>query len=171
MKPTIFIPTGSRATLPGSARSGSGAFGPAPGGAGIPRSVLEANKRTVLAFYEAALNRKDFAAASPLIDEEYVQHHPRFPDGVEGLRAVVDDLRSTSPRLRVEVTNVFAISDFVIVHADLAREPGRPRSAVVGIVRLEDGRIVEHWNGTQPAPRRHDQAGPNRYAASSAAGD
>ena len=36
----------------------------------------EANKKTVLEFYEQGLNRKDFDAAAKFIGPRYVQHNP-----------------------------------------------------------------------------------------------
>ena len=36
-------------------------------GEGVPASTLDANKQTVVSFYELALDNKDFEAASKLI--------------------------------------------------------------------------------------------------------
>ena len=41
----------------------------------------EANKKTVVAFYEAAINQKDFEAASKYLGPRYVQHNPNAADG------------------------------------------------------------------------------------------
>jgi hypothetical protein len=58
---------------------------------------LEANKKTVLAFYEAGLNRKDFEAASKFIGERYVQHNPLIADDIEGFKAFLGFLKETFP--------------------------------------------------------------------------
>jgi predicted SnoaL-like aldol condensation-catalyzing enzyme len=113
---------------------------------------LEWNKRTVLAFYEAGLNQKDFEAASKLIGEHYVQHNPLIADGLDGFRAFVDYLKEAFPGLRAEVKSVFAEDDFVIAHVHGVRVPGQRGSAIVDIFRLEDGKIVEHWDVMQPIP-------------------
>jgi hypothetical protein len=39
-------------------------------------SQLEANKRIATEFYDAAINRKDFAAASQYLGSNYKQHNP-----------------------------------------------------------------------------------------------
>jgi predicted SnoaL-like aldol condensation-catalyzing enzyme len=122
-------------------------------------SQLEANKRTVLAFYEAGLNRKDFGAASALIGPRYVQHNPLIADGVDGFEAFVAYLRETFPGLRAEVKRIFAEGDFVVAHVHGVRVPGQLGSAIVDIFRLEDGRIVEHWDVMQPVPE--DAKNPN----------
>lgn len=113
---------------------------------------LEVNKQVVLAFYEAAINRKDFDAASELVGEEYVQHNPLIADGREGLASFIAHLRETFPALRAEVKHAFADGDFVIVHVHGVREPGQRGSAIVDIFRLADRKIVEHWDVIQPIP-------------------
>ena len=47
---------------------------------------LEANKKTVAAFEDAALNQKDFESASKYLGPRYTQHNPNVPDGPEGLK-------------------------------------------------------------------------------------
>ncbi|MFF4342976.1 nuclear transport factor 2 family protein [Kitasatospora sp. NPDC001540] len=113
---------------------------------------LEENKRTVLAFYRAAINDKDHAAAAALLGDHYVQHNPRIADGPDGLREFVETLRTNFPRLRAEVRRIFAEDDHVVAHVRGVRVPGGPGTAIVDIFRLEDGRIVEHWDVMQQVP-------------------
>ncbi|MER5486835.1 ester cyclase [Streptomyces sp. NPDC002812] len=113
---------------------------------------LEANKRTVLAFYEAGINRKDFDAASKLIGPRYVQHNPLIADGIDGFKGFVGSLRERFPDLRAEVKRIFAEGDHVIAHVHGIRVPGQRGTAIVDIFRLEDGRIVEHWDVMQLVP-------------------
>jgi predicted SnoaL-like aldol condensation-catalyzing enzyme len=112
----------------------------------------DANKATVLAFYEHALNRKDFAAASHLLGARYVQHDPRIGDGKEGLEAFVRSLRERFPELRAEVKRIIAEGNLVMAHVHGVREPGQRGLAIVDIFALEDGKIVEHWDVMQPLP-------------------
>ena len=118
----------------------------------VPESRLEANKQTVLRFYQIALNNKDFETASKLIGPRYVQHNPLIADGIDGLKGFIDCLRETFPRLRMEIKNIFAERDFVIAHVHGVRVPGQRGSASVDIFKLEHGKIVEHWAVIQPIP-------------------
>jgi hypothetical protein len=58
---------------------------------GSPDPRLEQNKQTVLAFYEAGVNNKDFAAASAFLGGRYVQHNPLIADGVDGMQPIPQD--------------------------------------------------------------------------------
>jgi predicted SnoaL-like aldol condensation-catalyzing enzyme len=40
----------------------------------------------------------------------------------------------------------------VVVHSHLVRKPGDPGMAVIDMLRLEHGKIVEHWDVLQEVP-------------------
>lgn len=122
--------------------------------------MSEANKKVVLEFYETALNRKDFAAASKFMGVRYTQHNPMAEDGPQGFGKFLGFLRETYPQSCGEVKRVFADSDFVILHVLEKRRPEDRGDAVVDIFRLEDGKIVEHWDVTQPIPEQSSNPNP-----------
>jgi predicted SnoaL-like aldol condensation-catalyzing enzyme len=112
----------------------------------------EANKKTVVAFYEAALNQKDFAAAQKYIGPRYTQHNPTAPDGPDGFKKFIDFLRDKYPQSHSDIKQAFADGDYVILHVHAKREPNTAGSAIVDIFKLENGKIVEHWDVIQPVP-------------------
>src|SRR5271154_2343954 len=85
---------------------------------------LEMNKKTVASFEDAALNRKDFDAASKYLGRRYTQHNPTAADGPEGLRGYIAFLKDKFPNSRSEIKHIFADGDYVIVHDHAVREPG-----------------------------------------------
>ena len=103
-------------------------------------------------FYESAINRKDFEAAATFLGDRYVQHNPLIADGMEGLEAFLSFLKTNYPGLRGEIKRVFADGDYVILHAHGVRTPGERGSAIMDIFKLEEGKIVEHWDVLQPIP-------------------
>jgi len=115
---------------------------------------MEANKKTVAAFYEAAINQKDFAAAEKYMGAHYTQHNPNAADGPEGLKKFLDFLREKFPNSHSEIKKVFADGDFVILHVHAVREPNTPGAAIVDIFKLENGKVVEHWDVIQPVPEK-----------------
>ncbi len=114
--------------------------------------LREANKRTVLAFYEAVLNRSNIDDAAAYLGSHFVQHNPRSPDGIEGFRSYFQDLKRLFPSVRSDVKRAFADGDFVILHAHIKLQPDELGLAVVDMFRLEGGKIVEHWDVRQPVP-------------------
>jgi predicted SnoaL-like aldol condensation-catalyzing enzyme len=115
---------------------------------------LEANKKAVVAFYEKAINQKDFDAASKHLGSRYIQHNPVAADGPEGLKGFIGFLRDKFPNSKSEIKRVFAEGDYVILHVHAVREPGTRGRAIIDIFRLENGRIVEHWDVAQDVPEK-----------------
>ena len=116
-------------------------------------SQQDLNKETVVAFYDAAINDKDFEAASAYLGDKYTQHNPLAADGPEGLKAFLDFAKDNLSSFKVEFKRVLADGDFVIVHAHATSgQPDDRGSAVMDIFRLEDGKVVEHWDVIQPIP-------------------
>ena len=114
----------------------------------------EANKKAVLDFYDKALNQKDFDAAAPYFGPRYIQHNPGAPDGIEGFKAFIALRKEKFPNARSEIKRAFADGDYVILHVHAVREPGERGVAVVDLFRLENGKIVEHWDVVQPIPEK-----------------
>jgi predicted SnoaL-like aldol condensation-catalyzing enzyme len=115
---------------------------------------MEENKKTVAALYDAALNQKDFDAASKYLGSRYIQHNPAAADGPEGLKAFIAFLKDKFPNNRSEIKRIFADGDYVIVHVHAVREPGTRGNAIIDIFRLENGKVVEHWDVIQPIPEK-----------------
>ncbi|MDX1404347.1 MAG: nuclear transport factor 2 family protein [Woeseiaceae bacterium] len=115
-------------------------------------SQEELNKETVIAFYDAAINDKDFEAASVYLGDKYIQHNPLAADGPEGLKAFLDFARENLSEFKVEFKRVLADGDYVVVHAHAKANPDDRGSAVMDIFRLENGKVVEHWDVIQPIP-------------------
>jgi predicted SnoaL-like aldol condensation-catalyzing enzyme len=115
---------------------------------------LESNKQTVLDFYEAAFKNKDSDAALRLIGEHYTQHNPLIADGADGLQARLGYLKDTFPALRVEVKRLVAEDDYVVAQVHAVRVPGQRGTAIIDIFKLEDGKLVEHWDVLQEIPEQ-----------------
>ena len=114
----------------------------------------ERNKKIVVAFYEAAINLKDFAAASQYMGTQYRQHNPLAADGPAGLQAYMQFLKEKFPASHSEIKRAFADGDYVILHVHAVRVPGTRGNAIVDIFRLESGKVVEHWDVIQEIPEK-----------------
>ena len=115
-------------------------------------ATMEQNKKTVMALYDAALNKLDFEEASKYLGPRYTQHNPNAKDGPEGLKAFIDFLKAKYPQTHSEIKKIFADGDYVFVHVHAVREPGTLGFAIFDLFKLENGKVVEHWDTVQPIP-------------------
>ncbi len=115
---------------------------------------IERNKAAATGFYEAALNRKDAEAAVSYLGSDYRQHNPVIEDGRAGLAKMVNWLAGAYPQAHSEILRVIAEGDFVVLHVHRRRTPDGPGDAIIDIFRLEDGKLVEHWDVIQPVPEK-----------------
>ena len=117
-------------------------------------SQQEINKQKVIEFYDQAINQKNFEAASQYLGDHYTQHNPTAADGPEGLKAFIQYLRDNYPKAHSDIIRIFAEGDFVILHVHSIREPGTRGRAIFDLFKLENGKIVEHWDAVQDIPEK-----------------
>jgi predicted SnoaL-like aldol condensation-catalyzing enzyme len=114
--------------------------------------TISENKAIVQTFYQKALNERDANAARSYVGGTYRQHNPLISDGLEGLRKYQEWISTNYPKSHSEILRVFADGDYVILHVHRKRTPETHGDAIVDLFRLEDGKIVEHWDVIQPVP-------------------
>ena len=116
---------------------------------------LEVNKKIVLEYTELALNqRKVEEAVAKYLGPNYRQHNPGAKDGGEAFIAFVKWFKQQHPSFHGEVKRIMAEGDLVMTHTHLVLEPGDRGQAVIDIFRLENGKIVEHWDVVQAIPEK-----------------
>jgi predicted SnoaL-like aldol condensation-catalyzing enzyme len=115
---------------------------------------LEANKKIVVDFYNKGLNDKDFDAAAKYFGPRYVQHNPGGVDGPQGFKNLVTFLKEKFPNSHNEIKRVIAEGDLVVLHVHSKREPTDRGRAIVDIFKVENGKIVEHWDVIQDVPEK-----------------
>ena len=88
------------------------------------------------------------------VHPDYIQHNPEAPAGRDATLEVLDEIAARNPDMTHDVKRVIH-SDcgaYVIVHHNWRPAPGARGSAVVDIMRIADGYVVEHWDVIQPVP-------------------
>jgi len=116
---------------------------------------LEENKNIIREWHELAINqRKPEEAVAKFLGPNYRQHNPGAGDDPEPFIAAVKGLTKTFPDLRMESKRIIAEGDLVVLHSHLILKPDDRGSAVVDIFRLENGKIVEHWDVVQEVPEK-----------------
>ena len=113
---------------------------------------IELNKRVVVDFFTTAFAGEPEKAVADHIGDRYIQHNPLAADGTEAFIGFVAWLRSEYPRVTLEIKRVVAEGDIVVTHSHLVLEPGTPGRALADFFRVEDGKVVEHWDVIQDIP-------------------
>jgi predicted SnoaL-like aldol condensation-catalyzing enzyme len=126
----------------------------APAARAADTQQMDANKKAVVEFYDAAINQKNFDAAAKFLGPRYTQHNPRAADGPEGLKAFLAFLREKFPDYHSDIKRVFADGDYVILHVHNIPTPGARGNAIIDIFKLENGKVVEHWDVRQEIPEQ-----------------
>lgn len=112
----------------------------------MPTPQEATNKDLVLKAFDALLNRKDLSAAETYWSPDYIQHSAMLPPGRDGLVAALKSM----PDLRYEFGVALATDDLVVIHGRITGM-GQPDATIVAdMVRVKDGKIVEHWDTMQP---------------------
>ena len=110
-------------------------------------------KVVVMDFLHTVFNRHEVdEGLARCVGPTYRQHNPGVPDGIEGFRRHFKQYFQQQPRGSLEVKRMLCEGDFVTVHLHWFEYPGDRGSAVMDIFRLENHRIVEHWDVMQPIP-------------------
>ena len=63
-------------------------------------------------------------------------------------------LREKFPDYHSEIKRVFADGDYVILHVHNVPTAGSRGNAIIDIFKLENGKIVEHWDVRQEIPEQ-----------------
>jgi predicted SnoaL-like aldol condensation-catalyzing enzyme len=119
------------------------------------RNDTERNKQIVREFYDLAFNEKKPAEAlKKYVGPYYRQHNPLAADGAEAFVDFVEGFAKAAPQFRTDFKRFIAERDLVVVHSNLVPAPGARGMAVMDIFRLENGKIVEHWDAIQDVPEK-----------------
>lgn len=117
-------------------------------------TLQEKNKKMVKEFYELAFNsHKPTEAAKKYIGNKYIQHNPHVPNGAEAFYSYFEGHFKKNPESHVDIKRVLADGDLVVLHLLSKENKADMGRAIVDIFRVENGKIVEHWDVVQDVPK------------------
>ena len=109
--------------------------------------IEEENKKIAATFLNVAFNQNNLKRALEEHGyENYVQHDPLIADGIEPVIQAFES--GTIPALCYDIQHILAQNDLVVIHSKVTTIGGV--AAVVDILRIRDGKLVEHWDVFQP---------------------
>ena len=113
---------------------------------------LAANKRLVYNFWREVFEAGHMDLAEKYMAESYIQHNPNIPTG----RAAFVDffsknvaLQPIESRIQAPLVAIIAEGDMVATHSHLILEPSQPGQALADFFRMDNGKVVEHWDVIQ----------------------
>ena len=106
------------------------------------------NEHVVRTFYHRALVTRDVRGAfEAFMTPDFVEHKPDIAGGTrEATIAFLEGLVKQVPDAKWEVVRSVADRDMVVLHVRFRPAPGAPEYAIADFFRLENCRIVEHWD-------------------------
>jgi predicted SnoaL-like aldol condensation-catalyzing enzyme len=117
----------------------------------MSETIQEKNKALVLEAFDTLFNKRDYAVAEKYWSPNYIQHSAHIEPGREGLFNLI---RNAPDALRYEHQLIVAEGDYVIIHGRFSGN-GRPVAWIAAdIVRVENGRLAEHWDVLQDEARK-----------------
>ncbi|HWG25699.1 nuclear transport factor 2 family protein [Actinospica sp.] len=106
----------------------------------------EANKALVLYVQDQLWNDGNYSVIDKYVSADYLQHNPTVANGPDALRNLVIQVRAAVPQLHITAVREVAEGDLVF----LQNESGN--QANFDIYRVENGKLVEHWDVLETAP-------------------
>lgn len=119
------------------------------------------NREVVLSFYRMGLvGHRPRDAFEQFATVGMVEHKPDVPGGTRAsVVKYLEELIAELPAAQWEVLRVAAEGDLVFLHAKFVPAPGADAYAIADVFKLQDCKIVEHWDIV--APPAKDQSNPN----------
>lgn len=124
----------------------------------VTQNKVEANKKLVADFYQELFGDKNVDAIDKYIADDYIQHNPALPDGKESLKQGATQWFKGAPKEKIDIQHLSADGDLVYIHT--RTKFGPKTMSVIDIFRLDNGKIVEHWDVIQEVPEKSANAHP-----------
>jgi len=113
---------------------------------------LEANKKLVADLTQELFGDKNITVIDKYFSDNYIQHSPTVADGKEALKQAVSLWFKGAPKEKIDIHHLNAEGDLVYIHTKSIR--GGVATASIEIFKVENGKVVEHWDVQQEVPEK-----------------
>lgn len=121
---------------------------------------MATNREIVEQMLDMINNKKRVREAFELhVADNYIQHNPGLANGREDAIRMIEGIVSAQG-FSASLKRTVAEGDMVVAHMHITFDGTIPDLAVVDIVRLENGKIAEHWDVIQEVPAQTASGNP-----------
>lgn len=115
----------------------------------------EQNKAIVVDFYQGVFLKHQVSTyADQYLADKYIQHNPHVQDGKAPFVNYFKQYFKQNPEAQNQIKRVIASGDLVALHVHSTQSQADRGKAIVDIFRVENGKIVEHWDVIQAIPEQ-----------------
>ena len=112
----------------------------------------QTNLALVTRFYNQVFNDHQVDEGAAVVADDYIQHNPYVPDGKAPFTGYFSQFFIDNPDAKCRIVRAAAADDLVWLHVHFTQNAEDPGRAIVDIFRVENGKIVEHWDVQQDIP-------------------
>lgn len=105
-------------------------------------------------------DKLDTSVIDRYYSDNYIQHTPSIKDGKAGIIEAVAGMKAAKVSIDREIIRTLSEGDLVYVQSRVSFG-GSPENVVVDIFRIEDNKIIEHWDVMQDEVLKADSANGN----------
>ena len=108
-------------------------------------------KQIVSTAYQRIFGDLDINAVDDYMSTDFIQHNPTIADGPQGVKALVRMLSSQGiQKQKIGFKHIAAEDDIVFLHSRY--EMGGKEWRFIDIYRVENNKLVEHWDAMIQMP-------------------
>ena len=116
-------------------------------------------KELVTTAYQRIFGDQDATAVDEYLSKDFIQHNPTTPDGPEGVKQVLQMLATQGvPKQKIQFKHVMVDGDTVMLHSRY--EMAGTEWRFLDIYRVENGKLVEHWDAIMQMPEKRANNNP-----------
>lgn len=120
--------------------------------------TMETNKKLVADFYQELFGNKNIDVIDKYIGDVYIQHNPSAADGKESLKEVLKQWFKNANKEKIDIQHIGADGDLVYLHTK--SHNGEKIFSIIDIFRIQEGKIVEHWDVIEEVPEKSANSHP-----------
>jgi predicted SnoaL-like aldol condensation-catalyzing enzyme len=121
---------------------------------------IKQNKELVMRFLNEFMIGHNIDVLDELLGPNYTQHNPGLGHGKASLIKFFQDFWEIYPKPGYYLKRTVAENDLVAIHYHFQPDPKEAGYAIVDIFRIEDEKLVEHWDVVQKMPEKSENNSP-----------